>query len=161
MLVVTGVVLTIILIWHCKCRAERRREGFIKVKERGLGLDNPNYGDVDRGTHSHAPQDYEVPVNFQSQQTPTAKSVNHPSQNLTNRSDVHKSTSGVYSYVTVRHPIPTVSPRRETYDSEFLQSSDLESWELPAVATAESADPGVYGSLSSSYTLLENYDSDT
>ena len=152
---VIGVVLAIILTYF-KCRHTRY---FVKVEHKGI--ENPNYGDVDHGTHSQKLQtsvavavDYETPVSIISEQKqlqpgkPTQQYINIPAQNPTGSID----NSGASSYVLVRHQQhQRVCPQR-SYDSQFLLSS--EEWDdLPTVIAAESGDP-TSGKLTTTYSLL-------
>ena len=155
--VIAGVVLVTILTWYFKCRHTRY---FMKM--RSEGIENPNYGDVDRGPLITRYQrvtavagDYEVPVPInnsepvqqQQQQQPQAhhgrptqpQYVNIPDQNQ-RRSLTGSSNNGDYSYVIVRPPQhQAVSPQR-SYDSHYLQST--ESWsDLAKLATADLGDP--------------------
>ena len=124
-LAMIGFVLTVILIWHFKCRwyysdlTRTKREG----------IDNPNYGEIDCGTHQTSyrspPVDYEVP---QSKQT-SQNYINAPYHSISRSG----STSGIYSYVVVKHPFA------KSYDSHFLQSS-IGSLGLPNVVAADTDD---------------------
>ena len=123
-LAMTGFVLTVILIWHFKCRWY---SGLTRTKHEGI--DNPNYGEIDYGTQQTSyrsiPVDYEVP---QSKQT-SPNYISIPYQSTTHSG----SASGIYSYVVVKHPFA------KSYDSNFLQSSSG-SLGLPNVVAADTDD---------------------
>ena len=166
-LAVIGVVSANLLTCYFKCRHTSRY--FRKVESEGL--ENPNYGDVDRGpaiisqnqTTAQKPSDYEVPVpsisnskqhaqeqrqqhNSFVQQQPgkqTQKYVNIPNQNLTSS----HAGSGEYSYVFVGHPQHQPVCPRMSYDSYYLLSSE-ESLDLPTFVAVESGEP------TSNYTLM-------
>ena len=162
-LAVIGVVSAILLT----CYFKRRRTRYFRKME-SEGLENPNYGDVDRGPaiisqNPTTASDYEVPVpsiryserhaqeqhqqhNSFVQQQPgkqTQKYINVPNRNLTSS----LTGSDEYSYVFVRHPQhQPVRPQR-SYDSNFLLSSE-ESLDLPTFVAVETGEP------TSNYTLM-------
>jgi hypothetical protein len=161
-LAVVGVVLATLFTFYFK----RRNTRYFKKVENEGAIDNPNYGDVDRGPLINQNQttvvasDYEVPVssiNYSEQQhqqhdssvqqkpgKPTQHYINIPNRNLI----IGSSNSGDYSYVIVGRP-QHQPVRPQSYDSHFLLSSG-ESGDLPAFAGAEleSHEP------TSNYTLL-------
>lgn len=120
-LAMTGFVLTVIIIWHFKCRWY---SDLTRTKHEGI--DNPNYGEIDYGTqrssYGSVPVDYEVPQSIQT--SPNFNNV--PYQNITRSG----STSGIYSYVVVKHPFA------KSYDSNLLQSSSG-SLDLPNVVAVD------------------------
>ena len=166
-LAVIGVVLAIVLSWYFKCGHIRH---FMKMESEGI--ENPNYGDVDRGPlisqiqTTAVPRDYEVPVLInnsepvqqQQQQQPQAhhgrptqrQYVNIPDRTLTSPL-TGSCNSGDYSYVFVRPPQhQAVCPQR-SHDSHFLQSTESGS-NLPILNAAESGDP----TSGTDYTLLKD-----
>ena len=138
-LAMTGFVLTVILIWHFKCRSGY--SDFTRTKHEGI--DNPNYGEIDYGTQQTSyrsiPEEYEGP---QSKQT-SPSYINVPYQNML----CSGSTSGIYSYVVVKHP------SAKSYDSTFLQSSSG-SLAMPNVVAANTDDEQTKQFATADYAIL-------